>query len=133
MQKLFDASKESGLGASPLKQSIAKKGPVFEYTAPEELGAGTVKVLLHRVSALWNEAELDNIRRNHPELAPDALAPGTSFGIRFTTLTIDTPAYCNHLLARFLARGGALVRASVQHLQQLAAGGPHACPPNRGT
>lgn len=73
VQKLFDASRESGLGASPLKQSIAKKGPVFEYAAPEELGAGTVKVLLHRASALWNEAELDNIRRNQPELVPDVL------------------------------------------------------------
>ncbi|GJE94315.1 zinc finger MYND domain-containing protein [Phanerochaete sordida] len=73
VQKLFDAAKDSGLGSSPLKQSIAKKGPVFEYAAPEALGGGTVAVHLHRASPLWNEEQLFRLKHSQPELAPDAL------------------------------------------------------------
>lgn len=32
----------------------------------------------------------------------------------------------NYLLSRFIARGGTVVRGSVQHLQQIAEGGPNA-------
>lgn len=56
----------------------------------------------------------------------DSLIPDAKTGILFTTLTIDTPAYCNYLLSRFLSRGGTIVRASVQHISQIAEGGPHA-------
>ena len=60
-----------------------------------------------------------------------SLIPEAKTGIQFTTLTIDTPAYCNYLLARLLARGGRTVRASVQHVQQLAEGGAHVFTPGR--
>ena len=63
----------------------------------------------------------------HKHLPTDALSdvPGAKTGISFTTVTIDTPAYCNYLLSRFLARGGSIVRATVQHIDQIAEGGPH--------
>ncbi|KIP11903.1 hypothetical protein PHLGIDRAFT_63002 [Phlebiopsis gigantea 11061_1 CR5-6] len=68
---------------------------------------------------------------DHAPLALDALIPDAKTGVQFTTLTIDTPAYCNYLLARLLARGGRTVRASVQHVQQLAEGGAHVFTPGR--
>jgi D-amino-acid oxidase len=56
----------------------------------------------------------------------DALAPETQSGIKFSTITIDTPVYLNWLLARFLAAGGRVVRGAVQHIAQLAEGGVRA-------
>ena len=58
------------------------------------------------------------------ELPQNALVPGASAGTSFTTVNIDTPTYLPYLLARFLARGGALVRGAVQHVAQVAEGGP---------
>jgi hypothetical protein len=40
----------------------------------------------------------------------------------FTTLTIDTPVYLPYLLSRFLARGGNLIRNSLQHISQVLEG-----------
>ncbi|KAL0948833.1 hypothetical protein HGRIS_008957 [Hohenbuehelia grisea] len=44
-------------------------------------------------------------------------------GVSFTTLTIDTPIYLHYLHARFLASGGSIVRAKVQHINQILEGG----------
>ncbi|EJF63901.1 D-amino-acid oxidase [Dichomitus squalens LYAD-421 SS1] len=57
-------------------------------------------------------------------LPQDALVPGTSAGTSFTTVNIDTPVYLPYLLARFLSRGGSIVRGSVQHISQVIEGGP---------
>ena len=73
VHKLFEASKQSSVGSSPLRQSIAKKGPVFEYTAPQDLGSGNVKVHLYRGSAVWDQSTLATIRETQPALAPNAL------------------------------------------------------------
>ncbi|KAL0576848.1 hypothetical protein V5O48_005145 [Marasmius crinis-equi] len=51
------------------------------------------------------------------------LVPGVSFGVEFSTITIDTSAYTNYLLSRFLAAGGSVVRGSVQHINQIVEGG----------
>ena len=67
----------------------------------------------------------------HKALPQDALIPGAKTGIAFTTLTIDTPAYCNYLLSRFLARGGTIVRGAVQHISQIAEGGAQVFVPGR--
>lgn len=40
----------------------------------------------------------------------------------FTTIDIDTPAYLPYLLARFLAKGGSIVRNSLQHISQALEG-----------
>ncbi|CCM01224.1 uncharacterized protein FIBRA_03272 [Fibroporia radiculosa] len=56
-------------------------------------------------------------------LPEDSLVPGAKVGVTFTTLTFDCPKYVNYLLARFLARGGTVVRGSVQHVNQVAEGG----------
>lgn len=40
----------------------------------------------------------------------------------FTTVSIDTPVYLPYLLSRFLARGGNLVRSSLQHISQVLEG-----------
>ena len=44
-------------------------------------------------------------------------------GIRFQTVTIDTPVYLNYLLSRFLAAGGSILRGTVQHVSQVIEGG----------
>ncbi|KAF6744708.1 D-amino-acid oxidase [Ephemerocybe angulata] len=41
----------------------------------------------------------------------------------FNTFTIDVPVYLNYLLARFLSKGGRVVRGSVQHIAQIAESG----------
>lgn len=41
----------------------------------------------------------------------------------FTTITIDTPIYLNHLLAAFLNEGGRILRGSVIHIYQVLEGG----------
>jgi D-amino-acid oxidase len=65
--------------------------------------------------------------RHQFEYIPDAeLPPGTASGARFTTLTIDTPAYLAWLSTRLLARGGRLVRGTVQHVAQVAEGSARA-------
>ncbi|KAI9062226.1 D-amino-acid oxidase [Trametes sanguinea] len=58
------------------------------------------------------------------QLSGDALIGGATSGSSFTTLTIDTPAYTAYLLARFLSRGGTIVRGAVQHISQVIEGGP---------
>ena len=40
----------------------------------------------------------------------------------FTTVGIDTPVYLPYLLSRFLARGGNLIRNSLQHISQVIEG-----------
>ncbi|KAI0084754.1 D-amino-acid oxidase [Irpex rosettiformis] len=62
---------------------------------------------------------------DHKSLPTESLIPDAKTGITFTTLTIDTPAYCNYLLSRFLGKGGTIVRGTVQHINQIAEGGPH--------
>ncbi|KAI0682936.1 D-amino-acid oxidase [Cytidiella melzeri] len=61
---------------------------------------------------------------DHTILSADPLIPEAKTGISFTTFTIDTPAYCNYLLSRFLGKGGKVVRGTVQHISQIAEGGP---------
>ncbi|ESK85652.1 d-amino-acid oxidase [Moniliophthora roreri MCA 2997] len=58
-------------------------------------------------------------------LPKDKLAAGTSYGVEFSTVTIDSPAYLNYLLSRFLAAGGSITRGSVQHINQVVDGGAH--------
>ena len=55
----------------------------------------------------------------------DALlgVPNTQTGCTFTTLTFDAPMYVNYLLARFLSRGGRVVRGRVGHVNQVVEGG----------
>ena len=50
------------------------------------------------------------------------LVEGTVLATSFTTLSIDTPAYLPYLLARFLARGGSIIRNSLQHISQVFEG-----------
>jgi hypothetical protein len=67
-----------------------------------------------------------SLRLQFEYIPDDALAPETQSGIKFSTITIDTPVYLNWLLARFLAAGGRIVRSAVQHIAQLAEGGVRA-------
>lgn len=67
----------------------------------------------------------------HKPLASDSLIANAKTGISFTTLTIDTPAYCNYLMSRFIAKGGKVVRGAVQHINQILEGGPHVFTPGR--
>ncbi|KAH9835404.1 D-amino-acid oxidase [Rhodofomes roseus] len=49
--------------------------------------------------------------------------PGAETGCTFKTLTFDAPKYVAYLLARFLSRGGTIVRGRVSHVSQIAEGG----------
>ena len=44
-------------------------------------------------------------------------------GFSFETVTIDVPKYLNHLLTRFLEKGGTLTRGHVQHIDQVLEAG----------
>ncbi|KAI0724836.1 hypothetical protein C8Q72DRAFT_786608 [Fomitopsis betulina] len=56
-------------------------------------------------------------------LPEESLHPRSKCGYVFDTYTIDTTPYLNYLLARFLSSGGTIVRASVQHVNQIIEGG----------
>ena len=47
------------------------------------------------------------------------LIPGSTAGYTFTTVTVNTPAYLNWLLARFLSGGGSTKRVNLQHISQV--------------
>jgi hypothetical protein len=57
------------------------------------------------------------------KLEPEELLPGALSGVTFTTVTIDVPIYLNYLLMRFCAKGGRVLRGSIQHINQLLEGG----------
>ncbi|KAH7098323.1 D-amino-acid oxidase [Auriculariales sp. MPI-PUGE-AT-0066] len=50
------------------------------------------------------------------------LIPQAQDGMTFKTVTIDTAAYLPFLLSKFLGRGGRVIRARVQHIDQVIAG-----------
>ena len=50
------------------------------------------------------------------------LIEGAVVATSFTTVTIDPPVYLPYLLARFLARGGSVIRNSLQHISQVIEG-----------
>ncbi|KAG9311669.1 hypothetical protein JVU11DRAFT_7904 [Chiua virens] len=50
------------------------------------------------------------------------LVSSSTAGYTFTTFTLNTPAYVNWLLARFLAGGGSTKRMSLQHISQVLDG-----------
>ncbi|KAH7882367.1 hypothetical protein F5I97DRAFT_1931557 [Phlebopus sp. FC_14] len=58
------------------------------------------------------------------------LIPESTAGWTFATFTLNTPVYLNWLLARFLASGGSIVRAAVQHISQVIEGGVAGSPRN---
>ncbi|KAG6854428.1 hypothetical protein C0991_006972 [Blastosporella zonata] len=53
----------------------------------------------------------------------ETLPFGTVVGVTFDTVTIDTPPYLRYLADRFTGAGGVLIRASVQHIEQVIEGG----------
>ncbi|KAN0085972.1 D-aspartate oxidase [Tylopilus felleus] len=56
---------------------------------------------------------------NFRTVSENELIPGSTAGYTFTTLTLDTPAYLNWLLARFLSGGGSTKRVNLQHISQV--------------
>ncbi|EKM76500.1 hypothetical protein AGABI1DRAFT_78624 [Agaricus bisporus var. burnettii JB137-S8] len=59
------------------------------------------------------------------DIPNDNLLAGVTRGVEFQTLTIDVPIYLQYLKARFLARGGSVIRSTVQHINQILEGGPY--------
>ncbi|KAF8136976.1 hypothetical protein EV363DRAFT_1394559 [Boletus edulis] len=47
------------------------------------------------------------------------LIPGSTAGYTFNTVTLNTPAYLNWLLVRFLSGGGTTKRSNLQHISQV--------------
>ena len=56
------------------------------------------------------------------QLLQTDLVEGAVLATSFTTVTIDSPAYLLYLLSRFLARGGSIIRNSLQHISQVLEG-----------
>jgi len=56
------------------------------------------------------------------QLLQTDLIEGAVLAASFRTVTIDVPAYLPYLLARFLAKGGSIVRNSLQHISQVLEG-----------
>jgi len=56
------------------------------------------------------------------QLVRTDLIEGTVLATSFTTVSIDTPAYLPYLMARFLAKGGNIIRSSLQHISQVLEG-----------
>ncbi|KAJ7468256.1 hypothetical protein B0H11DRAFT_2305821 [Mycena galericulata] len=48
-----------------------------------------------------------------------ALLPGAKFGITFTAISFDPPAYLDYLSNRFLSAGRKLVHGSIHHIKQV--------------
>lgn len=59
------------------------------------------------------------------DISSDAALAGGTRGVEFETLTIDVPMYLQYLQARFLSKGGAIYRGTVQHIDQILQGGPY--------
>lgn len=57
------------------------------------------------------------------KIQSSALVHGARRGYSYRTYTVDPPPYLNYLLARFIARGGAIFRGKVQHVKQVLEGG----------
>ncbi|OJT12710.1 D-amino-acid oxidase [Trametes pubescens] len=62
---------------------------------------------------------------NFKKVPEASLIPGALVGSSFTTVTIDTPPYLAYLFARFISRGGSIIRGGVQHISQVIEGGPN--------
>ncbi|KAH9000765.1 hypothetical protein EDB86DRAFT_3063668 [Lactarius hatsudake] len=60
------------------------------------------------------------------EASAYACVPEAVSAVSFSTLNINPPAYLTYLLARFLSRGGRIVRASIQHVAEVLEGGVEA-------
>ena len=60
------------------------------------------------------------------EASTYACVPDAVSSVSFSTVNINVVAYLPYLLARFLSRGGRIVRASVQHIAQVLEGGVEA-------
>lgn len=63
--------------------------------------------------------------RQWKDISSDAASAGGARGVEFETLTIDVPMYLQYLQARFLSKGGAICRGTVQHIDQILQGGPY--------
>ena len=61
--------------------------------------------------------------RKFKELSEQDLFRNAVSGFTFDTVTIDVPKYLNYLLARFLEKGGNVIRGCVQHIDQVLEAG----------
>lgn len=70
--KLMEAAVAEGVDDSPLRRSVEGNIPIFKYDAPDDLGSGSIQIMLHPF-ATWDQAELEHLKSDHPDRLPDAL------------------------------------------------------------
>ncbi|RDB30565.1 D-amino-acid oxidase [Hypsizygus marmoreus] len=63
---------------------------------------------------------------DHKLIPKELLPAGVVHGLTFTSITLDTPKYLPYLASRFTAAGGKIIKASVQHINQVVEGGESA-------
>lgn len=73
VHKLVQESKKQGVDGSPLRKALAGDGNVFEYSAPPEHGASTLRIRLHGDTPTWTPQELAKALASGKGGPPDAL------------------------------------------------------------
>ncbi|TFY68497.1 hypothetical protein EVJ58_g967 [Rhodofomes roseus] len=114
------------MGDDPRQKSIREETlkVMLELSAP----GGAAEGCFRRLSSV--EYFLEDIDPTNYEsllqpkrIPQESLHSKAKSGYIFDTYTIDTTPYLNYLLARFISRGGVVVRGSVQHVNQIIEGG----------
>ncbi|KAH9835403.1 D-amino-acid oxidase [Rhodofomes roseus] len=96
---------------------------MWELSAP----GGPAEACFHRTTehAFYYDGlgqyadDMPNLKR----IPESELRLGAKAGYSFSSYVIDPPVYLNYLLSRFIARGGHIVRGTVQHISQVIEGG----------
>lgn len=73
VHKLVQEAKKQGVEGSPLRKALAGNSAIFDYRAPEELGAGSITVDLHGDSPTWGRDSMTKMLNGGRNPVPDAL------------------------------------------------------------
>lgn len=95
---LCQTALSEGLASSPLRKSLSTDGPIFEYSAPRDLGSGKISIFLHGDSPTWNTDDMSTLVLERPEQTLDALiALNAGLGSYESWNTVVYAAYITNL------------------------------------
>ncbi|KDR68351.1 hypothetical protein GALMADRAFT_256978 [Galerina marginata CBS 339.88] len=100
---------------------------MWELSSPKGAASGCF-MRLPQTEYHREETNLDTLKLmpNFAAVPANALAPEAISGIKYDSVNTDAPIFLNYLLSQFLASGGAIVRGSILHINQIIEGGPAA-------
>lgn len=73
VHRLVQEASQQGVAGSPLRKSLKNNGQIFDYAAPDSLGSGTLKIILHADAPEWARVSMAQLHDARRELFPDAL------------------------------------------------------------